>query len=228
MRHQDQASFSAAAKEFQAWILVRPTNKDSLAYIGQPDYRPKPIQVKAKTAEKNVGSYRTAGLVVSPSIHPTAFYDAARATSYWAETQTLLDQKSGDVSLDDDKQSKHYGCLKLNNCYLHGDYDLYDIIFTKDFRGQPLDPRRNFGIVGTLNGVTHIRDPRFSQVQQFINAQLCIADMVQHGGQAQFGTHTDESLTVFSPDGLPGRQLSGGEVRSWYEAMKRKLVGEKW
>lgn len=30
MRHQDEASFSAAAKSFQAWILVRPTNKDSL------------------------------------------------------------------------------------------------------------------------------------------------------------------------------------------------------
>jgi hypothetical protein len=228
MRAQDQASVSAAASWFQAWILVRPTNPASVAYIGQTGFRPKPIHVKAKTADKNVGFFLTAGLVVSPSIHPTAFHDAARAMSYWGETQALLAQKIGDVSLDEDKQSKHYGCLKLNNSFLHGDYDLYDIIFTKDFRGQSLDPRRNFGVVDRLNGVTHIRDPRFSQVQQFINTQIGVADMVQHGGQAQFGTHTGEPLTVFSPDGLPGRQLSGGEVRSWYEAMKRKLVGEKW
>lgn len=228
MRSQDHAPFSNAAKQFAAWILVRPTNPASLGFIGRPDYRPKPIEVKAKTADQNVGSYLTAGLVASPVIHPGAFSDVARANSCWADTQSLLAQKSGSVGLDEDKQSKHYGCLKLNNNYLHGDYDLYDIIFTKDFRGEPLDPRRNFGVVGALNGVSHICDPRFSQVQQFINAHIGVADMVQHGGQAQFGTHTGETLTVFSPDGLPGRQLSCGEVSSWYETMKRKLVGEKW
>lgn len=189
---------------------------------------PKADSSQSKNGDRNVGNYFTAGLVVSQKLHPTAFYDTARATDLWADTRKLLAEKSGDLSLDDDDESPHYGCLKLNHCYLHGDYDLYDIIFTKDFRGQPLDPRRHFGIVGSLNGVTHIRDPRFSQVQKYINAKLGIADMVQHGGQAQFGTHTDETLTVFSPDGLPGRQLSGGEVRSRYEAMKRKLVGEKW
>jgi hypothetical protein len=66
MRTQDITIFAQAARQFKVWILVRRTNPKSLQYVALPGYTPKRIDCKAKTADKDVSSYKLAGLVVDP------------------------------------------------------------------------------------------------------------------------------------------------------------------
>jgi hypothetical protein len=99
----------------------------SLEYVGRPGYTPKRIDCKAKTADIDIASYRLAGLVVDPGIHPKAFKPgkAAKAADCWAAMKPLLGRV---YKVDSDTKSKHYGCLQLQGSYIHGDYDLYDVI----------------------------------------------------------------------------------------------------
>ena len=53
MRGRDLRSFMQVARQFNVTILVRHTNDDSLKYIGEHGFYPKPAAVKAKTADVN-------------------------------------------------------------------------------------------------------------------------------------------------------------------------------
>jgi hypothetical protein len=68
MRPQDQIAFLRAAAVFRCAMLVRKTNPESLRWIGVSGVIRKPIDCRAKTADKDVvieGRLRqTAGLVV--------------------------------------------------------------------------------------------------------------------------------------------------------------------
>ncbi len=71
MRWQDVEAFRRAAIKFKVHILVRRTNPQSLKYIGQAGYMPKPIDCKPKTADRDVmlpsgKIVACAGLVVNP------------------------------------------------------------------------------------------------------------------------------------------------------------------
>lgn len=215
MRPQDKTVFLEAARFFQSWILVRRTNPASLQYIGMDGYTPKPIDCKAKTADI---PHKLAGLVVDPRIHPKAFkpHRQSSAEEAWRSMQPLLGKK---YIVNEDKKSPHYGCVLLNGCCIHGDYDLYDVI-------DVTEPRRNLGLVTTLEGQKHVRAARFYEVQSFICSRIG-SEMVKHGGEAQYADHTDQILDVFEPGGAQWELSNKAEIVTWYQNIGRRTLAEE-
>jgi hypothetical protein len=207
MRPQDKQVFLAAARHFHSWILVRRTNPASLAYVGLAGFTPKRIDCKAKTADLDIPPYKLAGLVVDPNVHPRAFRSgkAEKAKKYWLEMKPLI----GTIyTVDMDLRSKHYGCLKLQGSYVHGDYDLYDIIDINQ-------PQRNLAAVETMLGQPHRRGANVLRVQEFINSRIGTA-MIQHGGEAQYADHSEQAIDAFGPNGEDVTILNEFSVRAWY------------
>jgi hypothetical protein len=222
MRPQDERVFADAATKFQVWLIVRQTNPASWKYIGLTHYFPKPITCKPKTADLDAfpGSgmprarYDTAGLVVDPTIHKAVFSGdkTAKALGLWTDfkaeylTAAGANDKSSDYRVDTDKQSRHYGCLQYKGKYLHGDYDLYDIIATVG--GQE---RANLAVVGTRDGVADYRPAHLFPIEDFVNGRIG-AEMVHHGGQFQFSEHTNDTVEIFGPRG----EREVAPAASWY------------
>jgi hypothetical protein len=209
MRQQDRAVFSAAAKHFQVWILVRRTNPAALLYIARPGYYPKPIDCKAKTADRDLGRYRLAGLVADPTQHPAAF-DPVKLSGAVALWDTFVMKLGGPLfgygkgdrpgqtgrrgyNLDTNPRSAHFGCLTLHRLYLHGDYDLYDVI-------DPENPLNNEAIEEMLHGERNMCSPLQKKVQDWINARIGVP-VVQHGGEMQFADHSEQTVDGFLPRG---------------------------
>lgn len=208
MRAQDKVIFLEAARHFQYWILVRRTNPASLQYIGRPGFIPKPIECKAKTADFDVSHFHLAGLVADPTLHPTAFKSgkAQKAKECWSAMKSETGRK---FAVDMDTRSKHYGCLQMNGSYIHGDYDLKDFI-------DMTQPHRNLALVGELHGQPHFSGAQFKRLQQFINSRIG-SPMIQHGGEAQYADHSEESIDAFGPHGEDTTILNEYSVRKWYE-----------
>ncbi len=212
MRTQDKRVFADAARTLNLWILVRRTNPASLQYIGVAGYTPKRIDCKAKTADQDSGAYRVAGLVVDAEIHERTFRPGKlqSAEKCWQEfVGEFIGKPGSPYAVDLNAKSPRYGCVTLNGKYIHGDYDLYDIII-------PDQARRNLAAVETLLGKPHMRGPRLLQVQRFINQRIGV-EMVQHGGEAQYADHSEQSIDVFGPQGEECTILNEFSVRGWYE-----------
>lgn len=208
MRPQDKSAFLEAARQLQVWILVRRTNVASLQYIGRPGYTPKRIDCKAKTADLDLKNLKLAGLVVSPIVHPNSFKTSRtqKAKESWEAMNKLI----GTVyTVDMDTRSRHYGCLKLGNSYIHGDYDLYDVI-------DVTQAHRNLALVETLLGQPHRRGPNVLAVQNLVNTRIG-SPMIQHGGEAQYADHSEQSIDAFGPNGEDVTILNEFSVRDWYE-----------
>jgi hypothetical protein len=201
--------FLEAAAHFQSWILVRRTNRSSLRFVGQGGYTPKRIDCKAKTADVDLPPYQLAGLVVDPRVHPTAFKPGkqAKAAAAWQSTEPLIGR--GIYTVDTDSNSRHYGCLRESGKYIHGDYDLYDVIDLKA-------PSRNLALVDTLHGTPHMRGPRLGEIQKFVNDGIG-SPMVQHGGEAQYTDHSEQAIDAFGPNGEDVTILNEFSVRAWYD-----------
>lgn len=100
MRAIDVRGFMQVADLYQVIILVRQTNEASLPYIGRKGFYPKPIIIKAKTADVDPPvttifdrgvkrrEYHIAGLVIHPGFHPTAYRGDkfAKAKDCWEQT----------------------------------------------------------------------------------------------------------------------------------------------
>ncbi len=215
MRPQDKTSFLDAARQFKVWILLRRTNPASTQYIGKDGYTPKRIDCKAKTADSDISPYELAGLVVDPTIHPNAFKPKKlqSAKDCWAGMQPL---SASTYVVDTNTKSKHYGCLQFQGSYIHGDYDLYDII-------DITQAQRNLAVVETLLGQPHRRGPRVRTVQDFINSRIG-SPMIQHGGEAQYADHSEQAIDAFGPNGEDVTILNEFSVRSWYH---HKFGGRK-
>jgi hypothetical protein len=208
MRPQDKAIILNAARQFQVWILVRRTNRASLEYVTRAGYTPKRIDCKAKTADADIRPYKLAGLVVDPTIHPKALRPdkAAKARDCWAAMKPLI----GTVyKLDTDIKSKHHGCLQLQGSYIHGDYDLYDVI-------DVTQAYRNLAAVETLLGQPHRRGAKLLAVQEFINSRIG-SPMIQHGGEGQYADHSEQAIDALGPDCEDVTILNEFSVRGWYE-----------
>ncbi|MGD0909405.1 MAG: hypothetical protein ABSA96_17630 [Candidatus Acidiferrales bacterium] len=207
MRPQDKTLFLEAARKYQVWILMRRTNVESLKYIGRAGYTPKRIDCKAKTADVDIAPYALAGLVVDPTVHPKAFKPgkAQSAKDCWARMQPLA---ASMYTVDTNQKSRHYGCLKFQGSYIHGDYDLYDII-------DVTQAHRNLALVESLLGQPHRRGPFVLTVQDFINSRIG-SPMIQHGGEAQYADHSEQSIDAFGPDGEDVTILNEFSVRGWY------------
>lgn len=216
MRPQDKVVFLEAARLFQSWILVRRTNVASLAYIGRKGYISKAIHCKAKTADLDIPPYTLAGLVVNPHIHSGAFRSEkkkADAEKYWKSVEPLIGKT---FTVDENQQSRHYGCLMEQGNYIHGDYDLYDMI-------DITQPWLNIAESEILLGQPHRFDPRFPALQSFVNFSIGVP-MLQHGGQAQYADHSEESVDAFGPRGEETTLLNKFTLLAWY---KQKFGGRK-
>jgi len=209
MRASDKQIFLDAARHFQMWILVRRTNRASLEYIGKPGFVPKPINCKAKTADENLGKYKLAGLVIDPTGREAAFKPERLqdAVKCWKDTKQLLGKV---FTVDQDASSLHCGCLMLHKNYIHGDYDLYDII-------DITQAHRNLAAVEVLLGQPHRRGPKVFTVQEFVNSRIG-SPMLQHGGDAQFlKEHRSESIDAFGPNGEDVTILNQFSIKAWYK-----------
>ena len=215
MRPQDERVFVEAAKTLQVWLVVRPSGPASWKYIGVPHYFPKPITCKAKTADLDAMGgaglprprYETAGLVADPTIHKNLFSGSkvADGLKLWNEFKSgYLRPGPSDYKVDLDPKSRHYGCVLYKGNYLHSDYDLYDIIVVGH-------ERANLAVVGTRDGAPDFRPARQFPVEEFINRRIG-AEMVHHGGQFQFSSHTNDTVGIFSPKG----DVSVEPAASWY------------
>jgi len=208
MRPQDKQCFLEAARKFQVWILVRRTNVASLPYIGRPGYVPKRIDCKAKTADLDVPPYKLAGLVVDPNTQPRAFRPEklAKAKEFWTSMKNSIGTT---YQIDSNPDSKHCGCLQLHGSYIHGDYDLYDIIDINQ-------PHRNMAAVEILLGQPHRRGAKVIPIQNFINDRIG-SPVIQHGGEAQYADHSQQPIDAFGPNGEDVTILNEFSVRGWYE-----------
>jgi hypothetical protein len=143
--------FVAAAQTFNCHILVRKTGRAALSWVGKRGYTGKRADMKAKTANLNVGRYSVAGLVCSPLLRPEVFTPDRLNDAHmeWHKSCHLITVPSDKTGFDDNSQPrgcftpyivqnnpnhKHYGCVALVDMglliprYVHGDYDLYAII----------------------------------------------------------------------------------------------------
>jgi hypothetical protein len=212
--------FLDAASHFQVWILVRRTNPSSFEYIGKPGFVPKPINCKAKTADKDLGRYKLAGLVIDPTdredaFKPERFRDALKC---WEDTRELIGE--GLFTVDRDDRSRHCGCLMLQGDYIHGDHDLYDII-------DITQAHRNLAGVEVLLGKPHMRGSKVLRVQEFVNSRIG-SPILQHGGDAQFlSEHRSEPIDAFGPSGEDVTILNQFSVQAWYRERfgGRQLLG---
>lgn len=268
MRAKDLQKFMIVARDFNVTLLVRHTNADSLGYIGQAGYYPKPAFLKAKTADFNPPpmtqsaagrmvrhTHTVAGLVVHPGMHPGAYSTAkqpkaaaawkdgmhylthavladGKATqpdswAAWGVERALASAPEWRWKVDVDAASPHYGCLMIAGngigwSYVHGDYDLKDVIV----RGHEADNRRNEGTkFGVTNFTPLLATTEFERIRQTLN-RLIGADMVQHGAEAQFAWHGDEAITVAFPDWTHLLLHDAATVQRWYLNLNREVLAK--
>jgi hypothetical protein len=133
--------------------------------------------------------------------------------------------------IDVNPLSKHFGCLQIARdavgwSYLHGDYDLKDVIVL----GRESDNQRLEGKVQGAKNYTPILPGReFETIRKALNDGIG-ADMVQHGAEAQFAWHGDEPITVVFPSSpqLEFKVLGNAEaVQRWYMDLNREVIAKK-
>ena len=133
--------------------------------------------------------------------------------------------------VDVDPLSQHFGCLqiareKVGWSYIHGDYDLKDVIV----KGHEKDNRRHEGKAqGAKNYTPLLNGMEFETIRQELNQAMGV-DMVQHGAEAQFAWHGDEPITVILPEGpqLQFKVLGNAEaVQRWYIELNREVLARK-
>jgi len=248
MTPRDQNVFLKAAKQFNAWILVRQTNKRSLQYKGKTLYEPKPISCKPKTANCSLvrSDKQVDGLVVDPYRWPEAFSGdrIEEARKLWTEFRLkyglgeyittseghkFLGRNSShfDFAINTEPKSLHEGCLTQKGKYLYGDFDLFDIIFLPKLitpgQSPAVSPKPKTVPTGPANAkgfqVADHRDENWDKVAEFINGQLGV-EMIQHGSQFMYKRDVFEPVEAFVPDKKP-EAWSASEVRLKYKQIGR-------
>jgi hypothetical protein len=231
--------FKEGARLFRVYILIRKTNSAAIDYMGRPGYSGKRIDCKWKTANRDVGPYKLAGLVASPLIHPHAFvdesgqagkkYQGALAEWHKHRESLLLPGTTGDIAdldlrasrvpyvLQMNPRHKHYGCVAwiegglLNPRYIHADYDLYALVSAD----QP--EQRTLARQETMLNQSHVFGPQWFQFMNWIDARLGFP-MIFHGEQEHYREHTEDDLIVFYPDGQTVKFLNGqADIERFYQ-----------
>lgn len=239
IRSKDVAVFKRVAKRFNVYIAVRRTNPASLPYIEKAGYEPKQLNCKFKTADKDAvveGRHsRVAGLVVDPS-QPgmqQAFKSPQKhrkAMEIWRDYGPRFVWQEGDpvtsgkpYLVDRDPTSPHFGALKSgfyhsrrSAKFIHGDYDLYDIVKADDPAKHIVVRETRYDWSGD-KGVPHVRVPEFMDIQNNLNNGFGVP-MVRHGSQAGFSDYTEDDIDVFFPDGATVKACLGeGQIRALYQ-----------
>ncbi len=137
LRTEDVAVFAAAAEVFDHIIIVRATNKNSLGYVGQKHFVPKPIDCKPKTADNDCFVLELnlfvecAGLVVDPTlVGYRAFASDKKLRKARDAWLAFLRGRSSDevgrrvfrrrdskgfYAVDTARSSRRFGCLMLSH-----------------------------------------------------------------------------------------------------------------
>lgn len=171
---------------------------------------------------------KTLDIALSPGCNiPATNLNAPETWTFWGKDH--LSARTGwHWKIDVDPTSVHFGCLQLARdamgwCYVHGDYDLKDVIV----KGHEAYNQRNEGkIQGVKNYTPLLPGLEFETIRKALNDAMGI-EMVQHGSEAQFAWHGDEPITVILPDG-PNLQYSilgnAEAVQRWYMDLNRQLI----
>jgi hypothetical protein len=147
--------------------------------------------------------------------------------SLWGVERQAVNAPRWKWRVNVDPDSDYFGCLQLAGSgigwsYIHGDYDLKDVIVV----GHEQDNRR---AQGTLDGVRNftpiLHGLEFDTLQDALNHEIG-AEMVQHGAEAQFAWHGDEPITVAYPDWRHLTLLSAETVQSWYLNLNREVMAQ--
>jgi hypothetical protein len=247
IRPRDINAFTAAAKVYKVYILVRRTNPASLKYIGMPGFAPKPLDCKPKTADVDIvvdGRKREiAGLVVDPTLVGAGAFKAgkhAKAMTAWSKFRALqpptpkghrrpyLLAHGKTYMVQDDPGHKHYGCLMwlpngttaIAGKYIHGDYDLYAVVPAANVADTVFVKEERMG-------QHHARGKELLDVQVYVNSQIG-APMVRHGDQEKYGDHSDEDVDVFFPDGRVQELRGLAAIETFYrtEFKGRRPAGQ--
>jgi hypothetical protein len=133
--------------------------------------------------------------------------------------------------VDVDPASQHFGCLQIDRdgvgwSYLHGDYDLKDVIVKGH---ETVNQRQEGKVQGAKNYTPLLPGLEFETIRKALNDAIGV-DMVQHGAEAQFAWHGDEPITVIFPDGpqLQFKVLGNAEaVQRWYIELNREVIAKK-
>lgn len=222
-----------AAQTFQAWIFVRITNHHAPQYFGKAIYSPKPIDIKAKTANRPVNQpgKMIAGLVADPRRWPKAFKNPRNAESLWdsfcadqglgkfLDEHTFEGKKTGNsgYSIDVEPGSKHEGCVVKSGMYLFGDYDLFDIVFVGE--ETQTSPTKL-----PSNGLLDVRGARWQSVADFLNGQFGgRRPMIQHGQHFFFRPDGEEDADFQKVYAFPPR----GRFEIWH-ATKLSALYRQW
>lgn len=186
------------------------------------------------------GSYRgaKAGKAVDCWLHtmetlaPTLMgktVDLARPESWalWGVERRGVQAPRFSWRVDVDQASPHFGCLQLRTdqmgwSYIHGDYDLKDVIVI----GQERDNRRAEGkLDGVKNFTPLLAGHEFETIRRTLNT-LMEVEMVQHGAEAQFAWHGDEPITVAFPDRSHLLLYDAVTVQGWYQKLQREVLAK--
>ncbi len=166
---------------------------------------------------------------LSPTLaHVRVNPDKPETWSVWGVERSGVNAPRWKWRVDIDPASDYFGCLQLRSdhipwSYIHGDYDLKDVIVL----GNEQDNRRDEGkIDGVKNFSPKLIGVQFDTIQQTLN-RLIGADMIQHGAEAQFAWHGDEPITVAYPDWRFEILLSAETVQGWYEKMNREVLAKQ-
>lgn len=216
--------FVAAAREFNCHILVRKTGQASLSWVGKRGYTGKRADMKAKTANRNVGRYQLAGLVCSPFLQPLAFTHErlTSAQKEWMKCLHLISVPNNRTGFDDQQQSrgclspyllqtnpdnKHFGCVALVDMgllmprYVHGDYDLYAIIPA----GRPFDPNSVNPAITRLGSTMR---PGAMGLQEY---ERLFVENKESGLSFRVATYINNRIEGTSPDLLGALMVNHGE-----------------
>jgi hypothetical protein len=129
--------------------------------------------------------------------------------------------------VDVNPDSDFFGCLQLKRddmgwSYVHGDYDLKDVIV---IGSETLNQRAESKLDGVKNFTPLLRGVEFETIQRALNSQVG-CEVVQHGAEAQFAWHGDEPITVAYPDWRNLTLLSAATVQSWYQELNREVLAK--
>lgn len=216
--------FVAAAREFNCHILVRKTGQASLSWVGKRGYIGKRADMKAKTANQNVGRYQLAGLVCSPFLQPLGFTPERLVSAHkeWSKCHHLITVPNNRTGFDDQRQprgcltpylvqtnpdSKHYGCVALIDMglliprYVHGDYDLYAIIPAS----EPFDPNSVKSVTTRLGSTMR---PAAMGWQQY---ERLSAENKESELSFRVATYINNRIEGTSPDLLGALMVNHGE-----------------
>ena len=245
VRHTNEASLKYVGK---AGYYPKPaTIKAKTADVDPPPYR-----ANGKTVQHRVaGLVPHPGF--QPKVFEGA--KLGKATNCWMDTVDVLHGAGANIPgttpdtwaawgrehnsglsgwrwrVDVDPLSPHFGCLQLARdgvgwSYLHGDYDLKDVIV----QGHETTNQREQGKVqGAKNYTPLLPGLEFETIRKALNDAIGV-DMVQHGAEAQFAWHGDEPITIIYPGGplLEFKTLLNAEaVQRWYVELNREVIANK-